>query len=89
MLKPTWGRLYGGDVHAGCDGRTAAGGVMEIISDGVDGLLVEPRKVEALAGALASLQDNPELRSKLGRAARETIINRFDRASVQGRCGNG
>jgi glycosyltransferase involved in cell wall biosynthesis len=57
---------------------TAAGGVTEIISDGVDGLLVEPRNVQALATALATLQDDPELRIKLGRAARQTVINRFD-----------
>jgi glycosyltransferase involved in cell wall biosynthesis len=57
---------------------TAAGGVTEIITDGVDGLLVEPGNIEALAGALATLQDAPDLRIKLGRAARQTIINRFD-----------
>ena len=57
---------------------TTAGGVTEIISDGVDGLLVEPRNVDALARTLARLQDHPDLRSKLGRAARQTVINRFD-----------
>ena len=57
---------------------TAAGGVGEIITDGVDGLLVEPRNVEALAGAMARLQDNPDLRRRLAQAARPTIINRFD-----------
>jgi colanic acid/amylovoran biosynthesis glycosyltransferase len=57
---------------------TAAGGVGEIITDGVDGLLVEPRNVEALAGAMARLQDNPDLRRRLAQAGRPTIINRFD-----------
>jgi glycosyltransferase involved in cell wall biosynthesis len=57
---------------------TAAGGVAEIITDGIDGLLVEPRNVEALAGAMARLQDNPDLRRRLAQAARSTIIKRFD-----------
>ena len=49
-------------------------------SDGVDGLglLVEPRNVEALAGAMARLQDNPDLRRRLAQAGRPTIINRFN-----------
>ena len=57
---------------------TAAGGVGEIITDGVDGLLVEPRSIEAIADAIARLQDNQALRLRLARAGRQTIINRFD-----------
>ena len=57
---------------------TAAGGVGEIITDGVDGLLVEPRNVVALADAMSKLQDNPALRLRLAREGRQTIINRFD-----------
>ena len=57
---------------------TAAGGVKEIISHGVDGLLVEPRNVDALAEAMAKLHDDPDLRRRLARAARQTIVNRFD-----------
>jgi colanic acid/amylovoran biosynthesis glycosyltransferase len=57
---------------------TAAGGVSEIITDGVDGLLVEPRNIDALVEAMARLQDNPNLRQRLALAGRQTIINQFD-----------
>jgi colanic acid/amylovoran biosynthesis glycosyltransferase len=57
---------------------TNAGGVPEIISDGHDGLLVPPGDDKALAEAIASLMKNPELRRKLARNGRRTIIQRFD-----------
>lgn len=46
------------------------GGVGEIISAGDGGLLVPVGEAQALAGALARLMDDPELRAQLGRAAR-------------------
>jgi colanic acid/amylovoran biosynthesis glycosyltransferase len=57
---------------------TAAGGVGEIITHGVDGLLVEPRNVEAIAEAIATLQEDAGLRRRLAQAGRQTIINHFD-----------
>jgi glycosyltransferase involved in cell wall biosynthesis len=57
---------------------TAAGGVEEIITDGVDGLLVEPKNADALARAMVKLQDKPELRLRLARAGRQAIVDRFD-----------
>jgi colanic acid/amylovoran biosynthesis glycosyltransferase len=44
----------------------------------VDGLLVEPRNVDALVGAMAKLQDDPDFRLQLARSGRQTIIKRFD-----------
>ncbi|MFE0633104.1 glycosyltransferase family 4 protein [Streptomyces sp. NPDC058864] len=41
----------------------------EIISDGVDGLLVPPRDVDALAAAMLRLINDDELRRRMGRAA--------------------
>ena len=43
------------------------------IEDGVDGLLVPPRDVEALAGAIRRLLGDEPLRRRLGAAARATV----------------
>ncbi len=50
---------------------TEAGGPAEVITHGVDGLLVPPGDRAALAGALRSLGNDPELRARLGAAARQ------------------
>jgi glycosyltransferase involved in cell wall biosynthesis len=52
---------------------TRIGGVPRLIQDGVNGLLVEPGTVSALAGAVGRLASDPELRTRLGRVGRETI----------------
>jgi glycosyltransferase involved in cell wall biosynthesis len=48
---------------------TSVGGTVEIITDGVDGLLLGPREPEAWAAALARLIESAELRSRIGEAA--------------------
>lgn len=48
------------------------GGPAEWIEDGVNGLLVPPRDVDALADALARLDADPGLRARLGAAAAAT-----------------
>jgi glycosyltransferase involved in cell wall biosynthesis len=48
---------------------SAAGGPAEIITDGVDGLLVAPGDVQALATALRRLVGDGDLRARLGAAA--------------------
>lgn len=55
------------------DCRTGPG---EIITDGVDGLLVPPDDVDALAAAIQRLVHDAGLRERLGTAARE-VRNRF------------
>jgi glycosyltransferase involved in cell wall biosynthesis len=49
---------------------TAAGGPLELINDGVDGLLYPLSDVDALADILAQLDADPALRERLGRVAR-------------------
>ncbi|GAA2032906.1 glycosyltransferase family 4 protein [Agromyces tropicus] len=48
------------------------GGPAEWIDDGVNGLLVPPRDVDALAAALTRLDQDPALRARLAAAAAET-----------------
>ena len=50
---------------------SAAGGPLEIITDSVDGILVPPGDSTRLAAALSRLAADPELRFRLGAAARE------------------
>ena len=54
-----------------------AGGVVEIIEDGVNGLLTRPGDAEALARALARLLNDPPLRETLAENGRRTVIQRY------------
>lgn len=56
---------------------TAAAGWAGAITHGADGLLVPPGDVVALRGAMALLFDDPRLRARLGRVARQTAVTRF------------
>lgn len=49
-------------------------GYRSVVSDGVDGLLVEPRDVQALAQALVLLLRDSQLRAKLGHKGREKAL---------------
>jgi glycosyltransferase involved in cell wall biosynthesis len=49
---------------------TKVGGVPEVLSDGVDGVLVEPGRPEELAREIASLAGDESRRRRLGEAAR-------------------
>jgi glycosyltransferase involved in cell wall biosynthesis len=56
---------------------TDCGGSPEVVVDGVSGIVVPVRDVPALAAALRRLHDDPELRRRMGAAARERIRNDF------------
>lgn len=49
---------------------TSVGGVPQVITNGVDGLVVPPGEPTALVDALQHLVDDPDLRSELGQAAK-------------------
>jgi glycosyltransferase involved in cell wall biosynthesis len=49
---------------------SAVGGLRDAVDDGVDGLLVPPRDVQALRAAVERLLGDAELRERLGSAAR-------------------
>jgi len=57
---------------------TRHGGLPEIVEHGRTGFLVGERDAEALAAALSSLLGDPELRARVGAAAREKIQREYD-----------
>ena len=57
-------------------------GPRDVITDGEDGILVEPYNVEELADAMLYLLDNPEIAIEMGRKAREKIRNEFSQESA-------
>jgi glycosyltransferase involved in cell wall biosynthesis len=56
---------------------SAVGGIPEVLTDGLDGLLVPPADPAALAAACIRLACSPELRDRLGEAGRATVEARF------------
>jgi glycosyltransferase involved in cell wall biosynthesis len=62
---------------------TDAGGLAEVVVDGRDGLVVPPRRPDALAQAIGMLLRDEELRSRLGKAAAERAADFDIRASVR------
>jgi glycosyltransferase involved in cell wall biosynthesis len=56
---------------------SGVGGIPEVVTDGVDGLLVPPSDSTALAAALRTLLDDPALRRRLGTAARARALRDY------------
>ena len=56
---------------------TAAGGVLDIIEHGVNGLLVPCKDAEAMAQAISWLLSNREEAEQIGRAARQRVVQKF------------
>ena len=57
---------------------TRLSGIPELIDNGVSGILVQPKQVEALAQAIEELFADPEKRLALAQAARERVQTLFD-----------
>lgn len=57
-------------------------GCRDVVTHGVNGLLVPVKNALALADALETLLTNPELRQIMGTAGRETAINKFSTTKV-------
>ncbi len=70
-------------VEAGACGlasvATTAGGIPEVVRDGVTGTLVQPRDVEAFAVAVTELLLDDDRRRRYGLAARLDVEQKFDR----------
>ena len=57
---------------------TRVAGIPEVVEDGRTGLLVPPGDAAALGGALARLFGSADLRARLGRDARASVVPRFN-----------
>jgi glycosyltransferase involved in cell wall biosynthesis len=60
-------------------------GCRDVIVDGVSGILVPPRDVEALRAAIVSLLQDPEKRARFGQEARRRAVSEFDILKVAAR----
>ncbi|MCI0551463.1 MAG: glycosyltransferase family 4 protein [Anaerolineae bacterium] len=56
---------------------TPIGGMLDVVKDGENGIFVPVNDGDALANAINEILNNPELQSRLGKAARQSIINCF------------
>ena len=56
---------------------SAVGGIPEVITSGMDGILVPPADPAALATAVAELLTDPALRDRIGTAGYRTVADRF------------
>ncbi len=80
LLPSLWDGLPNALLEAMACGRpvlaSAVGGMLDVITDGVDGLLL-PRDDDAWVNALRRLLADADLRTRLGAAARRTVEARF------------
>ncbi len=69
-------------IEAGASGcalvTTDMPGCREVVTDGVDGLSIPVRDSVALSDAIAQLHDDPDLRVRIGEAARRKALECFD-----------
>jgi glycosyltransferase involved in cell wall biosynthesis len=56
---------------------TTAGGIPEVVEDGVTGILIPPGDALALAKAMRRLIDDADLRARMGAAGRERYLAKF------------
>ena len=77
VLSSDWENLPHSAVEALSVGvpvvATAVGGVPEVVREGENGLLVPPRRPDALAAALTRLLEEPGLRERLAAAAKPSV----------------
>ena len=59
-----------------------AGGMNEVIEEGITGLLAEPGDVPSLAVAIGTLLEDAETRAMLGRAGRERYLQLYTREAL-------
>jgi colanic acid/amylovoran biosynthesis glycosyltransferase len=57
---------------------TEHGGIPDAVDDGVSGFLVGEDEVDALAQAMVKMFSDPTRRNEMGRAARDSVVERFE-----------
>ena len=81
VLSSLWEGLPLTPIEAYSVGKTVIGtavdGTPEIIRDGVDGYLVEPRNPVQLAEKMNELIECPETRERMGKQAKKRYQNEF------------
>lgn len=78
-----WEEVFGwmiaeGMAHGKPVVATRVGGIPELITDGVNGNLVERGDTQAMSERLLALLADPALRTRMGAAGRETVSEKFD-----------
>ncbi|HEX9882472.1 MAG TPA: glycosyltransferase, partial [Desulfobaccales bacterium] len=61
---------------------TRVSGALEVIDDGVNGRLVNPGDAPDLARAILDLYRHPEVRARLGEAARDTVLAHYSQEAM-------
>jgi len=61
---------------------TRVGGIPEVVVENETGLLVQPRDIEGLVGAMRRLTSDVDLRRRLGRAGRKRVEERYSLPTV-------
>lgn len=49
----------------------------DVIRDGIEGIIVQPGDVDAITAAIRQFYDHPEMVERMGRAARERVVQNF------------
>src|SRR5262249_55093754 len=81
-LVPSWDEPFGRAAGEGLMMQvpviaTSVGGVREVIADGVDGLVRDPRDPEGWAEAISALLDDPVRRREMGERGRRRSVSAF------------
>jgi starch synthase len=64
---------------------SGVGGILEVVEDGKTGLLIEPGRPDAIAGAIRTLLADPAQGRAMGRAGRQRVEAHFSWTSVAAR----
>jgi glycosyltransferase involved in cell wall biosynthesis len=65
---------------------TRVSGSEDVITDGLNGILVEPEEPAQLAHALRSLIEDTELAQRLGQEGRATVVREYQLVHIVQRC---